>query len=151
MGVQGTLTLTTHTHTYTHINAHMCFGQVGVQGTLTHNTHLYTHVQWTGESAGRFTLTVTLTHKHAPIYRTRWECRALCNNTNNTHLYTHVCLHTCALYRWECRALYNNTNPRVYTHKHAPIYSTRWERRALCNNTNNIHLHTHARTRAVDM
>ena len=26
----------------------------------------------------------------ALIYRTRWEHRALCNNTNNTHTHTHA-------------------------------------------------------------
>ena len=93
MGLQGTLTLTTHTY-----------------------THMHTHVQWTGGSAGHFTLTVMLTHKHAPIYCTRWERRALCNNTNNTHLYTHV-----------CRALYTYSNAKntcLYTHAHTHVQRT---------------------------
>ena len=30
----------------------------------------------------------------APIYRSRWEHRALCNDTNNTHRHACTCTHT---------------------------------------------------------
>ena len=46
----------------------------------------------------------------APIYRTRWEYRALYNNTNDrqTHTHTHTHTHT-----------YTHTHTHTHTHKHS--------------------------------
>ena len=44
----------------------------------------------------------------APIYRTRWEHRALYNNTNNTHAHSRMYAHTHA-----------RTRERTHTHRHA--------------------------------
>ena len=41
----------------------------------------------------------------APIYHTRWQHRALYNNTNHTLTHTHICIHT-------------HTHARMHTHTH---------------------------------
>ena len=53
----------------------------------------------------------------APIYRPRWQHRALYNNTDNTHTHTHTHRRT----RARARALANSlthSNPHIHTHTH---------------------------------
>ena len=58
----------------------------------------------------------------ASIYRTRWECRALYNNTNNTqtHTYKHMRTQTQAC-QHEC--MHTHTYTHAHTHAHAHTHT----------------------------
>ena len=71
-------------------------------------------------STGIIIIIITIIKRisRAPIYRTRWEHRALYNNTNDTHthprmhphthIHTHTCMHTHALDEGIRRAVKNS-------------------------------------------
>ena len=70
----------------------------------------------------------------APISRTRWEHRALYNNTN-THTHTHT--HTHARTRTHART-HSRTHARTHARTHTHTYT-------------HTHTHTHTRTRSRRM
>ena len=59
----------------------------------------------------------------APIYRTRWEHRALYNNTNNTHAHTHTHTHIHACMHTHMHAHVSaRTHTDMHTHKQTNMH-----------------------------
>ena len=71
----------------------------------------------------------------APIYRTKWEHRALYNNTNHTHTHTHTHTHI---------HTYTHTHTHTHTRAHAHTH-VRTHTRAHTRTHADTHARTHAR------